>query len=91
MSVTPAPRAATGSSHRMDLTAAGGGALLFRQRFHVATGTFTDLLADAPSHQGVLIDSAFEQHDRDLSRISEPGIDRSASMATRHPLKAGRP
>ena len=62
--------------------AAGGGALLFRQLFDAETGTFTYLLADVPSGQGVLIDSVFEQHDRDLSLIRELGINLVASIDT---------
>lgn len=62
--------------------AAGGGNLLLRQLFDAATGTFTYLLADVPSGQGVLIDSVFEQHDRDLSLIRELGITLVASIDT---------
>ena len=62
--------------------AAGGGTLLFRQLFDAATGTFTYLLADVPSRQGVLIDSVFEQHSRDLSLIHELGIELVASIDT---------
>jgi len=49
--------------------AAGGGDLLLRQLFDAATGSFTYLLADGASGEGVLIDSVFEQHERDLSLI----------------------
>ena len=62
--------------------AAGGGHLLFRQLFDAATGTFTYLLADVPSRQGVLIDPVFEQHSRDLSLIQELGIELVASIDT---------
>jgi len=62
--------------------AAGGSSLLFRQLFDAATGTFTYLLADVPSGQGLLIDPVFEQHDRDLSLIRELGIDLVASLDT---------
>jgi sulfur dioxygenase len=62
--------------------AAGGSNLLFRQLFDAATGTFTYLLADAASGQGVLIDSVFEQHARDLSLIQELGIELVASIDT---------
>jgi len=62
--------------------AAGGRALLFRQLFDAATGTFTYLLADVTSRQGVLIDSVFEQHSRDLSLIQELGIELVASIDT---------
>ena len=62
--------------------AAGGGALLFRQLFDAATGTFTYLLADVSSRQGVLIDPVFEQHSRDFSLIQELGIELVASIDT---------
>ena len=54
--------------------AAGGDALLFRQLFDAPTGTFTYVLADVLSGEGVLIDPVFEQHERDLSLIRELGI-----------------
>jgi glyoxylase-like metal-dependent hydrolase (beta-lactamase superfamily II)/rhodanese-related sulfurtransferase len=62
--------------------AAGGGGLLFRQFFDADTGTFTYLLVDVPSRQGVLIDSVFEQHGRDLSLIRELGVELVASLDT---------
>ncbi len=62
--------------------AAGGAPLLFRQLFDADTGTFTYLLADVPSRQGVIIDSVFEQHGRDLSLIRELGLDLVASIDT---------
>ena len=62
--------------------AAGGGTLLLRQLFDAATGTFTYLLADVPTRKGVLIDSVFEQHSRDLSLIHELGIELVASIDT---------
>ena len=55
--------------------AAGGAPLLIRQLFDAETGTFTYLLADVASRQGVLIDPVFEQHERDLSLIRELGIE----------------
>ncbi|CAK6697757.1 rhodanese-like domain-containing protein [Synechococcus sp. CBW1107] len=64
------------------VAAAGGGSLLFRQLFDADTGTFTYLLADVPSRQGVLIDSVYEQHARDLSLIRELGIELVASIDT---------
>ena len=64
------------------MAAAGGGNLLFRQLFDAATGTFTYLLADVASRQGLLIDPVFEQHSRDLSLIHELGIDLVASIDT---------
>ena len=62
--------------------AAGGGPLLLRQLFDAATGTFTYLLADVTSGEGVLIDPVFEQHARDLALIQELGIDLMASIDT---------
>ncbi len=62
--------------------AAGGAPLLLRQLFDAATGTFTYLLADVATRQGVLIDPVFEQHERDLSLIRELGIDLVASIDT---------
>ena len=62
--------------------AAGGGSLLFRQLFDGDTGSFTYLLADVTSRQGVIIDTVFEQHDRDLALIRELGIELVASIDT---------
>ena len=62
--------------------AAGGQPLLFRQLFDAATGTFTYLLADVASRQGVLIDTVFEQHERDLALIRELGIALVACLDT---------
>jgi glyoxylase-like metal-dependent hydrolase (beta-lactamase superfamily II)/rhodanese-related sulfurtransferase len=64
------------------VAAAGGGALLFRQLFDAGTGTYTYLLADVPSRQGVIIDPVFEQHARDLSLVQELGIGLVASLDT---------
>jgi sulfur dioxygenase len=75
MAVAPAPVLSLAA-------AAGGGSLLFRQLFDADTGTFTYLLADVASHRGVLIDSVFEQHHRDLSLIRELGVDLVASIDT---------
>lgn len=62
--------------------AAGGAPLLLRQLFDATTGTFTYLIADADSGEGVLIDPVFEQHDRDLSLIRELGIQLVACLDT---------
>jgi glyoxylase-like metal-dependent hydrolase (beta-lactamase superfamily II)/rhodanese-related sulfurtransferase len=62
--------------------AAGGSKLLFRQLFDAETGTFTYLLVDGPSGQGVLIDPVFEQHSRDLSLIQELGVALVACLDT---------
>ena len=69
-------------SHFCLAAAAGGGPLLFRQLLDGETGTFTYLLADVASRAGVLIDSVFEQHGRDLSLIRELGIELVASIDT---------
>jgi len=59
MAVAPAPVPSSDASIApVSLAAAaGGGNLLFRQFFDADTGTFTYLLVDVPSRQGVLIDS----------------------------------
>jgi glyoxylase-like metal-dependent hydrolase (beta-lactamase superfamily II) len=75
MVVAPAPALSLSA-------AAGGGSLLFRQLFDGDTGTFTYLLADVSSRKGVIIDSVFEQHGRDLSLIRELGIELLASIDT---------
>ncbi|MFM7269205.1 MAG: hypothetical protein ACKOZT_11605, partial [Cyanobium sp.] len=62
--------------------AAGGAPLLFRQLFDAPTGTFTYLLADVATGEGVLIDPVFEQHSRDLSLIQELGIRLVACLDT---------
>jgi glyoxylase-like metal-dependent hydrolase (beta-lactamase superfamily II)/rhodanese-related sulfurtransferase len=62
--------------------AAGGGSLLFRQLFDADTGTYTYLLVDVPSGEGVLIDSVFERHERDLSLIQELDVDLVACLDT---------
>lgn len=62
--------------------AAGGQPLLHRQLFDATTGTYTYLLADVTSGEGVIIDPVFEQHDRDLSFIRELGIQLVASLDT---------
>jgi glyoxylase-like metal-dependent hydrolase (beta-lactamase superfamily II)/rhodanese-related sulfurtransferase len=62
--------------------AAGGASLLLRQLFDADTGTFTYLLADGDTGEGVLIDPVFEQHNRDLALIRELGIALVASLDT---------
>ena len=62
--------------------AAGGARLLLRQLFDAETGTFTYLVADVPSGEGVLIDPVYEQHPRDLSLVRELGIDLVACLDT---------
>jgi len=88
MAVTPqstavhAPVAVAAAPALSLSAAAGAGSLLFRQLFDGDTGSFTYLLADVPSRQGVIIDTVFEQHDRDLALINELGIELVASIDT---------
>jgi glyoxylase-like metal-dependent hydrolase (beta-lactamase superfamily II)/rhodanese-related sulfurtransferase len=82
MAAAPAPVTAPFLSPVSLDAAAGGSSLLFRQFFDAETGTFTYLLVDVPSRQGVLIDSVFEQHARDLSLIHELGVELVASIDT---------
>ena len=42
-------------------------ALLFRQLYDQASGTWSYLLADAHSREAVLIDAVYEQYERDLA------------------------
>jgi len=68
---------------RLSLVAAAGGApLLFRQLFDADTGTYTYLLVDAASGEGLLIDPVFERHERDLALIQELDVDLVASLDT---------
>lgn len=64
------------------LAAAGGASLLLRQLFDADTGTFTYLLADGGTGEGVLIDPVFEQHNHDLALIRELVIELVASLDT---------
>jgi len=88
MAVTPestavdSPTAVAAAAALCLSAAAGGGCLLFRQLFDGDTGSFTYLLADVTSRQGVIIDTVFEQHDRDLALINELGIELVASIDT---------
>src|SRR5574337_1228065 len=50
------------------------GDLIFRQLFDAASSTYTYLLADPQSRQGVIIDTVFEQHWRDLALVRELNI-----------------
>jgi len=65
-------------------SAAGGDTLLLRQLFDAETGTFTYLLVDVPSAQGVLIDPVLDQHRRDLALVQELGVSLVACLDT-HP------
>lgn len=48
--------------------------LIFRQLFGSCSSTCTYPLADVQSHQAILIDPVFEQHDRDRTLIEELGL-----------------
>ncbi|MFM7238147.1 MAG: rhodanese-like domain-containing protein [Cyanobium sp.] len=82
MAAAPATAAALSLAPVSLAAAAGGSSLLFRQFFDADTGTFTYLLVDVPSRQGVLSDPVFEQHARDLSLIRELGVELVASLDT---------
>ncbi|MFM7285429.1 MAG: MBL fold metallo-hydrolase, partial [Cyanobium sp.] len=82
MAAAPASAAAPSLAPISLAAAAGGSSLLFRQFFDADTGTFTYLLVDVPSRQGVLSDPVFEQHARDLSLIRELGVELVASLDT---------
>jgi len=56
--------------------------LLFKQLFDQASCTYTYLVADVQSRQAVLIDTVFEQHERDLSLICELELDLRACLDT---------
>ena len=62
--------------------AAGRQALLFRQLFDAETGTYTYLLVDVASREGLLVDPVYEQHGRDLSLIAELGVNLVACLDT---------
>jgi glyoxylase-like metal-dependent hydrolase (beta-lactamase superfamily II) len=81
-SSAPAPSAPTPLAMPLLRAAAGGAALLLRQLFDADTGTFTYLLADGGTGEGVLIDPVFEQHNRDLALIRELGIGLVVSLDT---------
>lgn len=48
--------------------------MLFRQLFDATSSTYTYLLADEASGEALLIDSVFEQFDRDRALIAELGL-----------------
>jgi sulfur dioxygenase len=78
MSIPPNAEAGT----RLLAAAAGGAPLLMRQHFDADTGTYSYLLADTTSGQGVLVDPVFDQHQRDLALIQELGISLVACLDT---------
>lgn len=57
-------------------------ALLFKQLFDQTSGTYTYLVGDPVGRQAVLIDSVYEQHERDLSLIRELDLTLIACIET---------
>lgn len=56
--------------------------IIFRQLFDTDTSTYTYLLADPLSREGIIIDPVKEQHERDLALIRELDIDLRYSIET---------
>lgn len=56
--------------------------MIFRQLFDPETSTYTYLLADAETHEAVIIDSVIEQVERDLKLIQELGLKLKAALDT---------
>jgi len=56
--------------------------ILFKQLFDQASCTYTYLLADSQTRQAILIDTVYEQHDRDLSLIRELELNLTACLDT---------
>ena len=79
---SPGPEPTASSGSQLLAAAAGGAPLLMRQLFDADTGTFTYLLADVSSAEAVLIDSVYEQHERDLSLVRELGVNLVACLDT---------
>ena len=48
--------------------------MIFRQLFDAKTWTYTYLLGDPASNDAILIDTVFEQHQRDLALLRELGL-----------------
>jgi sulfur dioxygenase len=56
--------------------------LLFRQLFDQSSGTWSYLLADVESREALLIDSVYEQYERDLALIQELDLTLLACVET---------
>lgn len=56
--------------------------LLFKQLFDSASGTYTYLLADPQAHEAVIVDSVYEQYDRDRSLVRELDLKLLACIET---------
>jgi glyoxylase-like metal-dependent hydrolase (beta-lactamase superfamily II)/rhodanese-related sulfurtransferase len=48
--------------------------MIFRQLFDASSSTYTYLLADERTHEGILVDPVFEQHVRDAALVRELGV-----------------
>ena len=56
--------------------------MLFRQLFDPVSCTYTYLLADASTRRGLLIDTVFEQFDRDRALVHELGVTLTHTLET---------
>ncbi len=56
--------------------------MIFRQLFDPQSSTYSYLLADADTHEAVLIDPVFEQGRRDEALIRELGLTLVATIDT---------
>jgi len=56
--------------------------MVFRQLFDPASSTYTYLLADAGSRRALLIDTVFEQFERDRALLSELGLTLTHTLET---------
>jgi sulfur dioxygenase len=56
--------------------------VIFRQLFDQVSGTYTYLLADERTREGVLVDPVFEQHARDAALIRELGLTLRCTLDT---------
>lgn len=72
----------TVSSRRYCSRTASTQGLLFRQLFETESSTYTYLLADTETKDGVLIDPVLETIDRDLKLIDELGLNLTVAVNT---------
>jgi sulfur dioxygenase len=56
--------------------------VIFRQLFDAPSSTYTYLLADERTHEGVLVDPVFEQHARDAALVRELGVKLTLTIDT---------
>ena len=56
--------------------------MIFRQLFDATSSTYTYLLADTASREAILIDTVFENHERDLALIRELDLDLKYTVDT---------